>query len=106
MYQWVETEHRREVTNENGETVTEYSYDYTQEWRTSLINSVGFNSPGHMNPNNFPLPGHTFEAEEAFVGPFSLAPSMLAKIEWYSTYDLSRIHAHLLPMGSKRYENW
>ena len=30
MLQWVETEHRRDVTNDNGETVTEYSYDYTQ----------------------------------------------------------------------------
>jgi len=106
MYQWVETEHRREVTSENGDTVTEYSYDYTQEWRTSLINSVGFSSPGHKNPDNFPLNGHTFEAEEVFVGPFSLGPSMLSKVDWYSSYDLSRIHAHLLPMGSKRYENW
>ena len=30
MYQWVETEHSRDVTDENGATTTEYSYDYTQ----------------------------------------------------------------------------
>ena len=43
---------------------------------------------------------------QVFVGPFTLATSLLSKIDWYSTYDLSRLHSHLLPMGSKRHENW
>ena len=37
MYQWVETEHSRDVTDENGATTTEYSYDYTQVNVDNLI---------------------------------------------------------------------
>ena len=40
------------------------------------------------------------------MGPFSLSPDLVAKIEWFTSFDISRLHAHLLPMGSKRYENW
>lgn len=106
MYQWVETEHSREVQDPNGDTRTESSYDYSQEWRTSLVPSKSFNSFSHRNPEQFPLEGKLFQAEQVYVGPFSLSPSLLAKIDWFSTYDLSSIHVHLLPMGSKRVDNY
>lgn len=106
MFQWVETQHSRDVQDDNGETRTEYSYDYSQEWRTSLIPSNSFASFSHRNPDKFPLEGHLFEAEQVYAGPFSLSRSLLAKIDWFSTYDLSSLKSHLLPMGSKRVDNF
>merc|ERR1711962_46292 len=106
MLQWVEHEHSREIRHEDGQTTTESSYDYTQEWRASLVPSAGFNSPGHRNPDKFPLEGQIFQADQVYVGPFSVAPSLRTKIDWFSTHDLSSLHAHLLPMGSKKVENF
>ena len=49
MYQWVETEHRREVTSENGDTVTEYSYDYTQVRTFTMTSCVRNRFPDDVN---------------------------------------------------------
>jgi len=106
MYQWVETQHSRDVQDDNGETRTEYSYEYSQEWRKALIPSANFNSFSHRNPDKFPMEEHLYQADQVYLGPFSLSPSLLSKIDWYSAYDLSTYGAHLLPMGSKRVENF
>ena len=68
MYQWVENSSREN----NNQTV----YTYSQEWRSSTVNSNAFqDSSRHSNPTQMPFQDLSITAEQVCFGQFELAPS-------------------------------
>jgi hypothetical protein len=70
MYQWVETS----STNNNVTT-----YNYQQEWRSSIIDSSLFHQPmGHQNPGSMIWESKTETGQHVYFGGFELADSQKA----------------------------
>ena len=56
MYQWFESEDRRDSGNADHDGHMDLSYSYDTGWFDRLIDSESFNSPmGHHNPETWPI---------------------------------------------------
>ena len=83
MYQWIETEHKREH-NEGDRTRVETTYSYHKEWRGDLVRSFDFsNSLAHKNPTTFTISKYTKTAEPVYVGRFQLSPGLKTAVNNY-----------------------
>ena len=56
MYQWFESEDRRDSGNADHDGHMDLSYSYDTGWFDRLIDSESFNNPmGHHNPEFWPI---------------------------------------------------
>jgi len=81
MYQWEETQ-----TTSNNQT----RYNYTLIWSEEIIDSSGFNSPSHRNPEVMPHMSADFTAREAYMGAFALSGAqmrMLTADRVFTSFD-------------------
>lgn len=86
MYQWVETEHKREY-KEGDQTRVETTYSYHTEWKSEIIRSNAFsNSLTHKNPSAFPIAKHTKTANPVHIGGFQLSEGLKSGINDFKTY--------------------
>jgi hypothetical protein len=85
MYQWVEQSTTQSENELGGSEERTTTYDYEKSWRSSLVDSSGFHSPGgHENPRAFPYDSRTARASDVRLGAFRLSDSqtsMLRKTE-------------------------
>jgi len=87
MFQWKETEHKKEhtVTNADGEQVThvDKTYSYHTDWFDHHIDSSKFhNSYGYTNPPReyWPAESRTDTNSDVRIGSFVLGPALKDKI--------------------------
>ena len=81
MYQWKENKKRTSKKKVGGGKKTVTTYSYSKSWSSSLIDSSRFKKPtGHQNPGVMPYESSKFEAEEVFLGEFTLSRSLIGKI--------------------------
>ena len=82
IYQWKETENRREnpPTPNGKSTPPTITYEYTKVWNSDPINSKDFKEPmGHDNPPIL-LKGDEWKAERVTLGAFELTDAQKGKI--------------------------
>lgn len=103
MYQWVEHENRREY-NEGGETRVETTYSYSLEWRSELIRSQSFDSPGHNNPTSMIFKSETYTANRINVGGFELSKGLIDRISTFRRLDSQYIKKHPTDPNIKLYD--
>jgi len=81
MFQWVESKSSETEKNLGGSEETTTTYDYTTEWRDSVVDSSKFESPaGHENPRTFPYDTRSDEAANVSLGAFTLSASQVARL--------------------------
>ena len=103
MYQWVEDESSTSETKLGGSKETTTTYDYSTEWKTSLVDSSDFHSPdGHENPNTMPYEGGTEWATNVSLGAFTLAESQIRDLDNSESLRLSSLPPSL--KGSKLHD--
>ena len=80
MYQWAqrETGTTEKVIDGTKQLVGTYAYD--QVWAAARIDSSQFFERGHQNPQ-LPIQNATFDAQDAAVGGFQIAPGLLDQID-------------------------
>lgn len=72
MYQWVE--HKKKHDNH-------YSYTYTKEWSSNVINSGSFHESGHSNPATKPFECKTTTAAKVEFGGYVLSATQVEKMK-------------------------
>ena len=76
MYQW---EQKSQSKTEGSKKTT--TYDYTQTWSSSAIDSSRFEEPaGHTNPGAIPYEAGSWLARDVKLGAFSLSSAQLADL--------------------------
>jgi len=102
MYQWVETEHKKEY-NEGEHTRVETTYTYSKEWRSDKVSSSGFNlATTHQNPNHMPISGYTKTASPVHVGTFRLSDGLVGSVSNFKDLPLRET----IKPDWKLLENW
>ena len=105
MYQWVEDESSTSETKLGGSKETTTTYDYSTEWKSSLIDSNSFHSPdGHQNPKALPFEGRTERATNVTLGAFTLADSQIADLDKSEPLRLSSIPPNV--QGAKLHDGY
>lgn len=100
MYQWVEDESSTSETKLGGSKKTTTTYDYSMEWKTSLVDSNGFHSPGgHQNPTAMPYEGRIEWATNVTLGAFTVAQSQIRDLDNSESLRWSSLPSSL--QGSK-----
>jgi hypothetical protein len=85
MYQWKETKQSSSHTGLGGTKTTTTTYDYTQVWSESPINSEQFKNPaGHVNPE-MPLRSGIADSADARLGAWRLDSGVLAQANNFQT---------------------
>lgn len=75
-------------TDEQGKTTWKTSsetYDYTEVWSETLIDSHAFHNAGHDNPTVQKIAGRTASAATISLGVFALSPELLDQIDNFQT---------------------
>ncbi|KAL4220896.1 Transmembrane protein 43 [Mactra antiquata] len=81
MYQWIEHERERKYDEGNGKTRVEKEYTYSQEWRTDVVKSTGYDDAfNHRNPSSMSVAAKSLVADQVDVGQFSLSDGLVSKI--------------------------
>lgn len=92
VYQWREESKNKKQKEVGGSEKTTTTYTYKKEWDRNLINSNNFKiTEGHINPAAFPYNGFTQKVENASIGAYSLSPSLLTKINNFSSYPINKL---------------
>lgn len=86
MFQWVETEHKREY-KEGDRVRVETTYSYSKEWRSEVVKSSAFSNPhAHQNPSDIPVSTYSKSADPVHVGIFQLSPKLKSSINDFKTF--------------------
>lgn len=89
MYQWKQKSESTEKKKLGGGTETTTTYTYGKTWAEDIINSGNFKQPqGHENPRQMPYRSEELVAGTVTVGAFTLSPSLVRKINEYTTVSL------------------
>ena len=82
MYQWKETSSGETRKKLGGGTERVTTYKYSKAWSARAIDSADFKEPtGHQNPGALPLEPTVRTAGVVTLGAFTLAPSLVGKID-------------------------
>lgn len=86
MYQWKETSSSETRTKLGGGTEKATTYKYSKAWSAKAIDSADFKEPtGHQNPGALPWEPIVRTAGVVELGAFTLAPSLVGKIDAFET---------------------
>lgn len=89
MYQWKQESESTEKKKLGGGTETTTTYTYSKTWSGDIINSGNFKQPQeHENPGQMPYRSEELVAGIVTVGAFTLSPSLVHKINEYTTVSL------------------
>ncbi|WP_254506845.1 TMEM43 family protein [Anatilimnocola floriformis] len=103
VYQWQETEQRRENPNEpDGKAVPPtITYEYNKVWSSDPIKSADFKEPmGHSNPPIL-LSGDEWKAERVTLGAFELTGAQKGKLSANTPVALTEKQANVSLPGTR-----
>ena len=105
MYQWVESTRSTSETKLGGGEETTTTYDYSTEWKSTLVDSSAFQSPGgHRNPEAFIYEPRIEVARSVNLGAFTLAEAQIRQLDKSEPLRLSTL-APSLP-GARLYDGY
>lgn len=81
MYQWEERKETKKKKKLGGGTKRVTTYEYEQQWSSSLINSDSFKEKeGHANPKQIPIDSNSQTASKVTLGAFTLPGDLVGQI--------------------------
>ncbi|HKV08704.1 MAG TPA: TMEM43 family protein [Thermoanaerobaculia bacterium] len=100
MYQWIEEEKSETKKKLGGGEETVTTYEYKKAWSADPVDSSAFyESAGHENPGDFPLPSTTFVADPVRLGAFTLAAEQVDQLDEATNLPVDASAAESLPEG-------
>ncbi|MCD4655351.1 TMEM43 family protein [bacterium] len=86
MFQWKEKSQTKTKKKMGGGQTKTKTYSYSKIWSSNVIRSANFKDQGgHKNPGSFPYSSAEMVADNVTLGAFTLSPSLVGKIQNYST---------------------
>jgi hypothetical protein len=96
MYQWVESQRSNTEKKLGGGEETVTTYEYSKEWRGSLVDSAGFqSSDGHRNPAAFPYEERTETASGVSLGAFTLSAEQIQMLNRSEALEIAELPSTL-----------
>lgn len=103
MFQWNEEETSETTQNTGGSATTKHTYQYTQLWSSTAIDSSKFKNPqGHQNPSHWIYSSQIWDSSPVKVNAFVLNPSQTSRLNNYM--ELKTASTSTIPT-SNRYKN-
>jgi hypothetical protein len=102
MYQWKQESQSTEKKKLGGGTETTTTYTYSKTWSEDIISSGNFKqSQEHENPGQMPYRSNQLVAGTVTAGAFTLSPSLVRKINVYTTVALGPDYTPPEPLAGK-----
>ncbi len=98
MYQWVEESSTQTEKKLGGSEERTTTYEYDKAWRSSLVDSSAFQSPGgHENPRAFPYDSRRVMASEVRLGAYLLSDSQISMLRKTESLPVTTLPSNLGP---------